>query len=130
MEEFTDMSVILKEVKGYEILSDVLRDSEELSDEKLQRDAFRVVQVVRGTSKKIDMSVSEETVRFKCHGIGLEEKLAQLSIGEGEHLLVHLRRRRQAGKKNQNAKEQQQSNAAVSPFIAKISRQLYLDKFT
>ena len=47
---------------------------------------------VRGTKNQITVEESKQ-VRFICQGICLDDKLTNLSLGKGELLQVHLRRR-------------------------------------
>ena len=63
-----------------------------------------------------DQNPDSGGVRIECRGIGLTEKLSQLSLNEGEMLLVRLRLRRRlpADERSQRAKEEHQKEAKAS----------------
>ena len=63
-----------------------------------------------------DQNPDSEGVRIECRGIGLTEKLSQLSLNEGEMLLVRLRPRRRlpTEKSSQRAEEEHQKEAKAS----------------
>ena len=121
MTESKDIVMLLKEVKGLYAPATACTESfrrDELSDKKLQRHIMEVEHSdqLHGAKSQIVVADGDELC-FECRGIDLDDRLGQISLGEGELLLVRVRRRQPNEKKSQRAgEEHKKRNQGKSSF--------------
>lgn len=111
------MSLLLKVAKGDLREPDNFEASEQFSEELQQQGTIEEIEqcdAISGTGKTV--KCEGEEVRFECRGTGLENKLAQLSVSDGDLLLVRLRRKRPEEKKRKYTEEKHQEIVQVSHY--------------